>query len=377
MNTINRPYYITSIHNAWKVTPVCCLVGPRQCGKTTLARTMAEQYAGQVVHFDLEDDRDLARLHDPFMALEPLEGLIIMDEIQHAPHIFKTLRVLVDQKKPRHFLILGGASSQLLKQSSETLAGRITYVEMTPFQARDVPSIQTLLVRGGFPLSYLADSDSTSLAWRQSYIRTFLERDIPNLGFRLSPHSLRQFLSMIAHYHGQIINASEIGTSLGINHKTVQSYIDILESTFMVRRLQPWTSNTKKRLVKSPRLYLRDTGLSNSLLGIHHYMDLLGNPKLGALWEGMAIEHIIHSCSADEASCFFWRTHNGSELDLVLLVEGKLKGFEFKYTSQPKLSQSLYSALEDLPLDDITIITPGENDAYPIHPKINVCGLKQ
>lgn len=376
-STVSRQHYIDDIKKAWEVTPVCCLLGPRQCGKTTLSRIVAEQYDGDVAYFDLEDDRDLARLQDPFLALESVNGLIVMDEIQHMPDIFRALRVLTDQKKPRRFLILGSASSQLLKQSSETLAGRITYIEMTPFQVGDISDTKALLVRGGFPLSYLASSDEASMAWRQSYIKTFLERDIPSLGFRLSPHSLRLFWSMLAHYHGQIINASEIGTSLGITHKTVQSYIDILEATFMVRRLQPWTANMKKRLVKMPRVYMRDTGLLHSLLGIASYEALLGHPKLGASWESLAMEYIIQSYGLDDASCFFWRTHNGAELDLVLLVDGNLKGFEFKYTSAPKLSKSLHSALADLPLAEVTIITPGEDEMYRVHPQVAVCGLKQ
>lgn len=266
---ISRPQQFAKIIHSFNVTPVCALIGPRQCGKTTIAQRFSEQYQGNVHHFDLEDDRDLAKLQDPMLTLGALEGLIIIDEIHHAPDLFRSLRVLVDEKKQRQFLILGSASQKLLQQTSETLAGRITYIEMTPFSLSEVTNQQKLWIRGGFPLAYLAKIDAISEDWRRSYIKTFLEKDIPGFGFSMSPQKIRRFWAMIAHYHGQIFNASEIGLSLGINYKTAQHYLDILESTFMVRRLNPWFSNIKKRQVKSSKIYFRDSGIFHTLMGIH------------------------------------------------------------------------------------------------------------
>lgn len=374
MMQIKRQEILEEIQFAFKVTPVCGLIGPRQCGKTTTAKEIADHYPGTVYHFDLEDERDQNKMREPLLTLENLEGLIIIDEIHHVPDLFKSLRVLVDQKKDRKFLVLGSASGELLKQTSESLAGRITFVEMAPFQLKEVDLAEQLHTRGGFPLSYLAESEEVSVAWRKGYIKTFLERDIPSLGFQLFPQNLRRFWTMLAHYHGQIFNASEIGTSLGINYKTSQHYLDILESTFMMRRLTPWIANIKKRQVKAPKIYFNDSGLLHSLLGIHNHDDLLGHPKLGASWEGFAIEQIIRSSKADKESCFYWRTQNGAELDLIILKNGKMHGFEFKYSSKPSLTKSLHYVLEDLTPATMTIIVPG-NEEYSIHEKVRVCGL--
>lgn len=371
---IQRQEIIDEIQFAFKVTPICGLIGPRQCGKTTTAKELAAYYPGIVHHFDLEDDRDQNMMREPLLVLEKLEGLIIIDEIHYMPDLFKSLRVLVDQKKNRKFLVLGSASEKLLKQTSESLAGRITFVEMGPFQLKEVESVDQLHIRGGFPLSYLAESEEISVAWRRGYIKTFLERDIPSLGFQLSPQNLRRFWTMIAHYHGQIFNASEIGTSLGINYKTSQNYLDILESTFMMRRLAPWIANIKKRQVKAPKIYFHDSGLLHILLGIYNYEELLGHPKLGSSWEGFAIEQVIRILKADKESCFYWRTQNGAELDLLILQKGKIHGFEFKYSSKPGLSKSLHCVLEDLKPDTVTIIVPGSED-YLVHEKVRVCGL--
>jgi len=374
MTQIKRQQVLEEIQFSFKVTPVCGLVGPRQCGKTTTAKEIANHYPGTVHHFDLEDERDQNKMREPLLVLENLDGLIIIDEIHHAPDLFKSLRVLVDQKKNRNFLVLGSASQELLKQTSETLAGRITFVEMAPFQLKEVNSSEKLHTRGGFPLSYLAESEEISVSWRKGYIKTFLERDIPSLGFQLSPQNLRRFWTMLAHYHGQIFNASEIGTSLGINYKTSQHYLDILESTFMMRRLTPWIANIKKRQVKAPKIYFNDSGLLHSLLGIQNHDDLLGHPKLGASWEGFAMEQIIRTMKADKESCFYWRTQNGAELDLIILKNGKMHGFEFKYSSKPTLTKSLHYVLEDLMPTTVTIIVPGSEE-YLIHEKVKVCGL--
>ena len=372
---IKRTQILEDILSAFQVFPVCALIGPRQCGKTTVAREIAQHFMGEVHYFDLEDERDQNKMREPFLVLENLEGLIIIDEIHHAPHLFKALRVLVDQKKKRNFLVLGSASQELLRQTSETLAGRMTYIEMTPFHIGEVDSPEQLHVRGGFPLSYLAKTDEISMAWRKGYIKTFLERDIPSLGLRLSPQNIRRFWTMLAHYHGQLFNASEIGTSLGINYKTAQSYLDILESTFMIRRLTPWVANIKKRQVKSPKIYFCDSGLLHSFLGISIYNDLLGHPKLGASWEGFAIEQVSRTLRVDHESCFYWRTQNGAELDLLVLENGKLRGFEFKFSSKPSLTKSLHSVLEDLNPSDLTVIVPGSEN-YLIHEKVRVYGLQ-
>lgn len=372
---VTRKDPLAELNYFFQITPVCALIGPRQCGKTTTARVFAEQCKGPVHRFDLEDDRDLAKLQDPMLALSALDGLIIIDEVQHAPDLFRILRVLVDEKKPgRQFLILGSASHKLLQQTAETLAGRITYLEMMPFSLWEVPDQKVLWSRGGFPLSYLAANEKLSYDWRRGYVKTFLEQDIPSLGFTVFPQAVRRFWTMLAHYHGQIFNASEIGGSLEMNNKTIQNYLDILESTFMIRRLNPWFSNIKKRQVKSPKIYFRDSGIFHTLIGIHDYDALLNNPKLGASWEGFAMEHIIRSHRADAQDCYFWATHTGAELDLLIMKDGKRLGYEFKYTSSPMLTKSMHIALEDLELDELFVITPN-SDTFPMTTKITAMGL--
>jgi predicted AAA+ superfamily ATPase len=373
---IERKKFIEEIEFSFKIAPVCGLIGPRQCGKTTIAKEIASRYIGIIHHFDLEDERDQNKMLEPLLTLENLEGLIIIDEIHHSPHLFQTLRVLVDQKKNRKFLVLGSASQELLKQTSETLAGRINFIEMFPFCLNEVNFDSLLHIRGGFPLSFLAESEQISFGWRKAYVKTFLERDIPNLGLQISPQNLRRFWTMLAHYHGQIFNASEIAGSLGINYKTSSHYLDILESTFMVRRLNPWIANIKKRQVKSSKIYFNDSGILHCLLGIQNQNELLGNPKLGASFEGFAIEQILRMLKLDKESCFYWRTHNGAELDLVVLRDGKLEGFEIKYSLKPTMTKSIIIALKDLDLEKITIIIPGL-DEYLIHEKVRVCGLNK
>ncbi len=371
---ILRPHLLQQIDYNFHVAPVCALIGPRQCGKTTIALEFSKQYKFSIHHFDLEDDRDLAKLHDPMLALGSLEGLIIIDEIHHVPDLFRTLRVLVDEKKERKFLILGSASQQLLQQTSETLAGRITYIEMMPFSLAEVRDHKKLWVRGGFPRSYLASADKVSEDWRRSYIKTFLEKDIPSFGITIASQTIRRFWTMVAHYHGNIFNASEIGQSLGVNYKTSQHYLDLLEATFMLRRLNPWFGNIKKRQVKSPKIYFRDSGLFHTLLGIHDYSALTNHPKMGTSWEGFAMEQIIRHFEAESEDCYFWATHTGAELDLLISKDGRNMGFEFKYTSHPVMTKSIYSALENLKLDKITVITP-ESDSFPLSEKVDVHSL--
>lgn len=376
---INRYNYLAAIKFAFQVAPVCALIGPRQCGKTTIAKKYAETYQNttnqQVHHFDLEDYRDLTKLEDPMLFLGSLTGLIIIDEIHHAPDLFKSLRVLVDQKQPRQFLILGSASQKLLLQTSESLAGRIKYIEMSPFSLTETNNQTQVWVRGGFPLSYLAASDLISNDWRNTYIKTFLEKDIPSFGINIAAQTIRRFWSMIAHYHASIFNASEISNALGINYKTAQHYLDILESTFMIRRLNPWIENIKKRQVKSPKIYFRDSGLLHTLLGIYNYQHLTNNPKLGASWEGMAMEQIIKAHLADPEDCYFWCTQNGAELDLLIIKHGKKLGFEFKFTSNPKPTKSMYIAIDTLALNNLTVIIP-EGTEFIIHEKIKATSLE-
>ncbi len=295
------------------------------------------------------------------LALEELTGLVVIDEIQRFSNLFSVLRVLVDQKnKKRQFLVLGSASRELIKQSSESLAGRIHYLELTTFSFEETGELEKLWLRGGFPLSYLADTEADSVRWRKDYIKTFLEQDIPNLGIKIPAQSLRRFWTMLAHYHGQLLNASEIGNSLDISHNTVKRYLDILTGTFMMRQLQPWHENIAKRQVKSTKIYFRDSGIFHTLLNINTHHELMTNPKLGASWEGFALESIIRHLGVDQNDCYFWATHNQAELDLLIVSGDKKIGFEFKHTKTPKLTRSMQIAYEDLKLNELTIIYAGD-----------------
>lgn len=373
---VKRSDKLEELDYSFKVAPVCGLIGPRQCGKTTLALEFAQRFKGKIHHFDLEDGRDLARLQDPILTLSSLEGLIIIDEIHHAPDLFKSLRVLVDEHKKRQFLILGSASQKLLQQSSESLAGRIRYFEMMPFSLEEVGTVNSLWLRGGFPRSFLAENEKISTDWRRAYIKTFLEKDIPGFGFTISSPQIRRFWEMLAHYHGQNFNASEIGASLGINYKTAQSYLDLLDATFMVRRLNPWFENIKKRQVKSPKVYFRDSGLYHTLLGIGDEDELTRHPKLGSSWEGFAMEQVIRHHKAESEDCYFWATQSQAELDLMIVKEGKRLGFEFKYASSPSLTKSMQTAFTDVKLHHLSIITPNAK-AFPLAEDIYVYSLEE
>lgn len=376
MAFLNRPLYLTRIAKALKTHSVVALLGPRQCGKTTLARTFLEkgQADGKVSFFDLEDPADLAILENPKLALEPLNGIIVIDEIQRVPELFQVLRVLVDQPQSnRKFLILGSASRDLIHQSSETLAGRIAYIEITPFSLNEVSDLNKLWLRGGYPKSYLADSEEDSAFWRQQYVSTFLERDIPNLGIHIAAPTLRRFWMMIAHYHGQTFNASEISRSLGIADTTARHYLDILTGAFMVRQLTPWFANLKKRQVKATKLYFRDSGLFHTLSGIESEEQLRHFPKVGASWEGFALEQVIRVHSAEPEECYFWAIHGQAELDLLILKGGRRLGFEFKYKDAPRMTTSMKAALESLELDSLTIVYPGKKN-YALGDKVQVRG---
>ena len=361
---MNRFSYFNDISEQFSVHRVCALLGPRQVGKTTLALQFAARFPKEAVHmFDLENPLDLAKLENPMLSLSPLMtpgALIIIDEIQRRPDLFPVLRVLVDTHPETKFLILGSASRDLIKQSSETLAGRIGYIELFPFSLTETHDIETLWIRGGFPSSYLATSINASFIWRESYIRTFLERDIPSLGFNVPAQQVYRFWMMLCHYHGQTANVSEIGRSLGLSDHMIRKYLDILVGTFMIRTLHPWFENIGKRQVKTPKIYFRDSGILLALLGIKDTKQLQSYPRLGAFWEGFALEETLRAYKAKPEECFFWGTQSGAELDLLLQREGKQIGFEFKYTDSPKVTPSMKSAQQDLKLDELHVIHPGK-----------------
>jgi len=374
---MQRLYYLQEIERKFKTHPVVAILGPRQCGKTTLARMYIERDPALPIHyFDLEDPIDIARMENPKLSLESLQGMIVIDEVQYLPELFKLIRVLVD-KRPleQKYLILGSASRELLKQSSESLAGRINYLELTPFSHFEAEDIRSLWLRGGFPKSYLAETLDDSYEWREAYITTYLEHDLPALGIQIASQSLRRFWEMLAHYHGNVLNASELGRSFGSADTTIRRYLDILSGTFMIRQLQPWHANIKKRQVKSPKIYFRDSGLFHTLLRVRTRDELNRHIKLGASWEGFALEEIIRHHHAKPHDCYFWQTHAGAELDLLLLINGKKIGFEFKYTDAPRLTKSMHISLEELELEHLYVIYPGATP-YILADKISVVGLK-
>ena len=337
---------------------VVALIGPRQCGKTTLARQILAPDSSN--YFDLENPVSLARLDEPMTALQELKGTIVIDEIQRRPDLFPILRVLSDRDPlPARFLILGSASPALLRQSSESLAGRIKIIQMSGFGLGEVgiENQNQLWMRGGFPISFLADTDKASLEWRRDFVSTFLERDVPQFGVKIPSASLFRFWNVLAHYHGQIWNAAEAARTLNINESTARRYLDLLQDLFMARQLQPWFTNIGKRQVKSPKIYFRDTGLLHYLLGIKSADELNLHPKLGASWEGFVIEEIIKSTRPDEV--YFWATHSGAELDLLLIKDNKRIGVECKRADAPKLTPSMRTAMVDLELDKLVVVYPG------------------
>lgn len=355
---IQRPSLTAAIQVALERSRITALLGPRQSGKTTLARMFVAPDSFN--YFDLEDPLSLARLDEPMTALRDLTGLVVIDEIQRRPELFPILRVLADRESlPAKFLILGSASPALLRQSSETLAGRMETVAIGGLSLGDVgiERFEQHWLRGGLPLSFIARNDTDSLMWRKQFIQNLLERDIPQLGIKISATTLHRFWSMLAHYHGQIWNAAEPARSLGISEVSTRRYLDLLEGVFMVRQLQPWHENLKKRQVKSPKVYFRDSGLLHQLLGVRSMNELLRHPKCGASWEGYVIEEIITVSQADE--CYFWATHGGAELDLLLIRDGRRTGVEVKRMDAPRMTPSIRSALEDLGLEHLTVMYPG------------------
>lgn len=374
---MKRNIDLNHLHESFSTSKIVAILGPRQCGKTTLARAYFKKNNGlSEQYFDLENPRDVLRLSDPLLALEEMEGLIVIDEIQLIPNLFPVLRVLVDQKRPKQrYLILGSASRELIHQSSESLAGRIHYMELTPFSYSEAPDLKKLWLRGGFPLSYLASDAKKSNQWRLDYIRTFLEQDIPALGIRIPPAQIRRFWMMLAHYHGGLMNASEIGNALALSHHTVQKYLDILSGTFMVRQLHPWHENISKRQVKTKKIYFRDSGIFHTLLNIPDRTALLMHPKIGASWEGFALESVIRHRNVDAQDCYFWAVHSAAELDLLIVQGTQRLGFEFKFSKVPQITRSMQQALVDLKLKNLTIIYPGEH-IIRLSPAITAIGLE-
>jgi len=374
---IQRPYYHEQIQQAFETHPVVAILGPRQCGKTTLAREYFEAQAYHPIenYFDLEDYQHLERLKNPKLALHALKDIVVIDEIQLRPELFPVLRVLVDRpSNQQRYLVLGSASRDLIQQSSETLAGRIYYLELSPLSYFDHLEFSQYWSRGGFPKSYLAPTDQGSREWRRNYIKTYLERDIPQLGFNVPALMLRRFWMMLAQYHGNIFNASELGKSMQIASTTCKRYLDILSGTFMVRVLQPWFENVSKRQVKSPKIYFRDSGIYHSLLGIEDFSTLTVHPKLGASWEGLAMEEVIRFHRVDENDCYFWAAHQAGELDLLIFSQGKRLGFEFKYSDVVTLTRSMKIALDILKLERLIVINPGKH-SFQLAEKVWVIGL--
>lgn len=354
-------------------SPAVALVGPRQVGKTTLGRSLLD--AGSPNYFDLEDPQVEAQLAAPLTALKDLQGLVVIDEVQLAPNLFKVLRVLIDRPgNPAHFLLLGSASPTLLRQSSESLAGRIEVIETAGFTLDEVGTAATarLWWRGGFPRSFGAASDAASSIWRREFIRTTVERDLPQLGMGAPAPAIFRFWSMLAHYHGQTWNAAEPARSLGVNESTVRRYLDWLTQAFLVRQLQPWFVNFGKRQVKAPKVYVRDPGLLHALLGIDGADALARHPKSGASWEGFALEQVLRIAQPDEA--YFWATHAGAELDLLMFKDGRRVGVEFKRADAPQLTPSMRTALADLALDALYVVYPGER-RYRLHERVEAVPL--
>ena len=353
--------------------PVTAVLGARQSGKTTLASQIKADH-----YFDLENPRDIAQLDNPQITLENLSGLIVIDEIQRKPDLFMLLRFLVDKNKTQRYLILGSASRDLIKHSSESLAGRIGYYHLAGLSLEDVEpkNWRTLLLRGGYPLAYLAKENKQAFLWLEQYITTFLERDIPQLGIKIPSQTLRRFWMMISHYHGQLVNFSEIGRSFGISDVTVRRYLDILEGTYMVRILMPWHNNTSKRLIKSPKLYMSDAGIFHSLQSIETDADLWAHPKLGASWEGFALEQTIRVIGKDSKEVFFWGTQGGAELDLFWKKRGICYGAEFKFMDAPVMTKSMAIACNDLELEHLYVVYPG-NQSYSLDKKVSVVPLEQ
>jgi predicted AAA+ superfamily ATPase len=372
---IDRPNKLKAIRDGFDRASIVSITGLRQSGKTTIAKEFASKFSGKSTHFDLEDPRSLARLTEPMTALEGLSGLVVIDEVQRLPSLFPILRVLADRiDQPAKFLLLGSASPVLIKEISESLAGRVALFEMDGFNLQEIgaENIKNLWCRGGLPPSYLAKSDTDSLRWRQDFITLFIERDLPQFGVTIPSATMRRFWAMLAHYHGQTWNASELAKSFDVSQAVIRKKLDILTGAFAIRQLPAWYENMGKRTVKSPKIYLRDCGLLHALLDVSSSEQLESHPKLGSSWEGFCIEQILSITGSSNA--YFWGTHAGAELDLLLLRNGKRIGVEIKYSDGPSTTRSMRSAMEDLKLDHLYVAYPGKED-YPLDKRISVMSL--
>ena len=369
---IERPEQMAMVRRLLARNPVVAILGARQVGKTTLARALAQEAAGPTTLFDLERSQDVARLADAELALQDLRGLVVLDEIHRRPDLFRTLRVLADRpRRPGRFLVLGSASPDLLRQSSETLAGRIAYHELPGLTLDEVgvEELDRLWLRGAFPRSYLARTNRESENWREDFIRTFLERDVPQLGIAIPARTLERFWAMLAHYHAQVWNASEFARAFGVSHHVTRRYLEALQAVFMVRVLKPFAANLGKRQVKSPKIYLRDSGILHSFLGITGRQDLERHPKIGASWEGFVLDAVIHRLGARKGECYFWATHTGAELDLLVVHGARRYGFEIKRTVAPRVTPSMRTALDDLDLTRLDVVHAG-GETFPLGPKV-------
>lgn len=376
---IRRPRHLRAVRSLLSGNPVVAILGARQVGKTTLAKEARLSGRGPAAWYDLEDPADLARLADPMLALRGIRGLVVLDEVQRLPGLFPVLRVLSDRPgRPAKFLLLGSAAPNLRRQGAESLAGRIAHYVLPPLGLDEVgrSALGRLWVRGGFPRAFLARSEAASVEWRREFISAFLERDLPQLGFGLPAPTMRRFWTMLAHYHGQTWNASEFARSFGVADTTVRNYLDALSATFVVRQLQPWHENLAKRQVKSPKVYLSDSGLLHTLLGIESLGELESHPRLGASWEGFALEVVIRAMGARPEECYFWATHAGAELDLLIVKGGLRLGFEFKRTEAPALTPSMRIALEDLKLDRLDVVHAGQA-TFPLAERVRAIPLSR
>lgn len=375
----DRPWHRKRLAQLLRTSPVVAILGARQEGKSTLARMVAGERGGPVAFFDLEDPADVARLAEPVLALGDRRGLVVLDEVQRLPEVFRGLRVLADRPRtPARFLVLGSASPDLLRQSSESLAGRLAFHDLGGFSLEEVGAgrLERLWLRGGFPRAFLARSERSGADWRRDFVRTFLQRDLPQVGITIPSETLGRFWSMLAHYHGQVWNASEFARSFGVADTTVRRYLDILSATFVLRALPPWHENIAKRQVKSPKVYVADSGLLHTLLGIESREDLERHPKLGASWEGFAIEQVVARLRARREECFFWATHAGAELDLLVVRGRRRLGFEVKRTASPSLTRSMRVALHDLSLDRLDVVHAGK-ETFPLAPRVRAVALRR
>ncbi len=376
---IQRRVHIRAIRDLLNQFPVVALIGARQVGKTTLARQVVTGARLSATVFDLEDPGDASRLAEPMLALRSLTGLVVIDEVQRRPELFQILRVLADRpKRPATFLVLGSAAPALLRQSSESLAGRIAYYELKPFSLDEVGSrsLDRLWLRGGFPRAFLADSDERSVTWRLEFIRTYLERDLPQLGVTIPAATLRRFWAMLAHYHGQVWNSAEFARSFGVADTTVRRYLDLLSACFLVRQLSPWHENLGKRQVKAPKVYMADSGILHALLGLDSAPAIEIHPKVGASWEGFALETVVALLRVRPEETYFWATYGSAELDLLIRRGSARLGFEFKRTDAPAMTKSMRTALADLRLDHLYVVHPGAR-SFPLDRHVTALALSR